>query len=166
MVGILYRNFYKFSSPDTMLRMYSSFMRPHLEYAMAAWDPFLKKDIELIENVQKFAMRVCIKSWDANYSSLLEISGLPSLETRRINAKLCQLYKIINDLTFYPGAPLLDKVLHYPSRTVHTRAIVPLQCHSLQYQNSFFPSTIAAWNSLPPDTVSSPTLLSFKRALK
>ena len=133
---------------------------------MAAWDPFLKKDIiELIENVQKFALKVCIKSWDANYRSLLEISRLPSLESRRVNAKLCNLYKIINDLTFYPGAPLLDRVLHYPSQTAHSRAIVPLQCHSLQYQNSF-PSTIAAWNSLPSDTVLSPTLLSFKRALK
>ena len=145
-----------------MLRMYSSFIRPHLEYAMAAWDPFLKKDVE---NVQKFALRVCTKSLDANYSSLLEMSGLPSLESRRVNAKLCNLYKIINGLTYHPDAPILDRVLPYPSRSVHGRAIVPLQCHSLQYQNSFFPSSIAEWNSLPPDVVSIPTLPSFKRAI-
>ena len=47
------------------------------------WDPFLKQDIELIEKVQKFALRVCTKSWDANYcnSSLLEISGSYKLDT-------------------------------------------------------------------------------------
>ena len=148
-----------------MLRMYSSFIRPHLEYAMASWDPFLKKDIELLENVQKFALRVCTKQWDADYSTLLETSGMPSLESRRVNAKLCHLYKIVNGSTFHPDAPTLGRVLHYPSRTVHNRAIIPIQCRSLQFQSSFFPSSIAAWNSLPPETASLPTIASFKRAI-
>ena len=43
LIGLLYRRFYKFSSCSTMLRLYVSFIRPHLEYAAAAWDPFLKK---------------------------------------------------------------------------------------------------------------------------
>ena len=166
LVGIFYRQFYKHSSQDTMLHLYTSFIRPHLEYATAAWDPFLMKDIELLENVQKFALRVCTKSWDSNYSSLLEISHLPSLQTRRLHTKLCNLFKITNGLTFHPNAPTLNRVLHYPSRTVHSQAIVPLQYHTLQFQNSFFPSSIAAWNSLPPVTVSNSTLPSFKRALK
>ena len=42
LVGILYRNFYKFSSPDTMPGMYSSFISPDLGYSMAVWDRFLK----------------------------------------------------------------------------------------------------------------------------
>ena len=100
LVGILYRQFYKYSSPDTMLRMYS-FIRPHLEHAMASWDSFLKKDIELLKNVQKFALRVCTKQWDVNYSTLLETSGMLSLESRRVNAKLCHLYKIVNGNTFH-----------------------------------------------------------------
>ena len=62
LIGLLYRRFYKFSSCSTMLRLYVSFIRPHLEYAAAAWDPFLKKDIELIEDVQKLALKVCLKS--------------------------------------------------------------------------------------------------------
>lgn len=89
------------------------------------WDPILKKDIELIENIQNFTLKVCTKSWDANYSSSLETSGLPSLESRKVSAKLCSLYKIINGLTFCPGAPVQDRVLCYSSRTVHSRAIVP-----------------------------------------
>ena len=166
LIGILYRQFYKYSSTDTMLRLYTSFIRPHLEYATVAWDPFLKKDIELIEDVQKFVLKVCTKSWDASYSRLLETSHLPSMKTRRQYAKLCNLFKIINGLTFHPNAPTMDRVLHYPSRFVHSRAIAPLQCHTLQYQNSYFPSSITAWNSLPPDTVTNSTLPSFKRALK
>ena len=79
LIGILYRRFYKHSSPNTLLRLYTSFIRPHLEYAAAAWDPFLKKDIALLEDVQKFALRVCTKSWDTSYSDLLLTSHLPSL---------------------------------------------------------------------------------------
>ena len=83
LIGILYRQFYKYSSPDTMLCLYTSFIRPHLEYATATWDPFLKKDIKLIKDVQKFALRICTKSWYASYSRLLETSHLPSMKTRR-----------------------------------------------------------------------------------
>ena len=103
-----------------MLQLYSSFIRPHLEYATSAWDTFLKKDIELIENVQKFALRVCTKSWDANYSGLLVATHLPSLQTRT-HTKLCNLFKIINGLTFYPDAPTQDGQQPYPSRSVAPR---------------------------------------------
>ena len=51
LVGIFYRRFYKHSSPDMMLRMYSSFIRSNLECAMAAWDSFLETLFELIENI-------------------------------------------------------------------------------------------------------------------
>ena len=165
LIGILYRKFYKHSSSNTMLRLYSSFIRPHLEYATPAWDPFLKKDIDLIENVQRFALKVCTKSWDASYTSLLEATHLPSLQTRRTHAKLCNLFKIVNSLTFYPDAPTQYRQQPYPSRSVHSSALVPLQCHSLQYQSSFFPSSISAWNSLPQDIVSNQTIPSFKRGL-
>ena len=102
LIGLLYRRFHKYSSSDTLLKLYVSFIRPHLEYAAASWDLFLKKDIELIEDVQKFALRVCLKSWSATYTELLEQSNLPSLQTRRQHAKLCHLFKIINEATFFP----------------------------------------------------------------
>ena len=64
LTGMLYRQFYKHSSPNTMLKLYTSYIRPHLEYACTAWDPFLKKDVNVLEDVQEFALRVCTKSWD------------------------------------------------------------------------------------------------------
>ena len=89
LVGVLYRRFYKHSSQRTLLKLYTSFIRPHLEYACAAWDPHLSKDITDIENVQKFALKVCTKTWNADYVDLLADSNLPSLAARRSNAKLC-----------------------------------------------------------------------------
>ena len=83
----LYRRFHKFmiSSSNTLLKMYVSFIRPHLKYAAASWDPFMKKDTELIEDVQKFALRVCLESWSATYAELLEQSVPPSI-------RICQYF--------------------------------------------------------------------------
>ena len=82
LIGVLYRSFYKHSSASTLLKLYSSFIRPHLEYATAVWDPFLKKDIDLLEDVQKFGLRVCTKTWNGDYEELLVQSNLPTLQAR------------------------------------------------------------------------------------
>ena len=105
--------------------------------------------MSIIEDVQKFALRVCLKSWSSTYAELLEQSNLPSLQTRRQHVKLCHLFKIINDATFFPEAPIQASHPSSPFRSVHSNSLVPLSSHSSQLYHSFFPSTIAAWNSLP-----------------
>ena len=42
LIGVLYRKFYLYSEPHTLLRLYQSLIRPHLEYACSVWDPNLK----------------------------------------------------------------------------------------------------------------------------
>ena len=44
-------------------------MRPKLEYASAAWDRFLKKDISSLESVQRKAARFCSQNYD-RYASV------------------------------------------------------------------------------------------------
>ena len=94
LIGILYRQLYKNSSTkiNTLLKLYTSFIRSHLEYACTAWDPFLKKYITLLEDVQKFVLKICIKVWDHDYDTLLLESCLPSLAHRIQQAKLHSLY--------------------------------------------------------------------------
>ena len=166
LVGVLYRRFYKHSSTDTLLNLYVSFVRPHLEYAGVAWDPYLKKDIAAIEDVQKFALRVCTKSWDSNYDQLLSQSHLPSLEARRRQAKLCNLYNITNELVHFPDAPVASRVLNYATRSSGERQIAAISSRSNQHFHSFFPSAINAWNSLPSEVQTLSNNTSFKRAVK
>ena len=89
LVGMLYRRFYQDADTSTLRQLYVSNIRPHLEYACQVWDPYLKKDIDSLESVQKFAMRVCSKQWDADYPTLLSSLNLPTLAARRKRMKLC-----------------------------------------------------------------------------
>ena len=41
----------------TYVKLYKEFVRPHLEYAVQAWCPWLQGDINLLEDVQKRAVR-------------------------------------------------------------------------------------------------------------
>ncbi len=54
---MFYRRFYSVMDTETSKQLYTTYIRPHLEYACPVWDPHLKKDIDKLESVQKFALK-------------------------------------------------------------------------------------------------------------
>ena len=81
LIGMLYRKFHRDADSSTLLQLYISFIRPHLEYCSAVWDPYLAKDVELLEKTQKFGLRVCLKNWSSDYNALLSRANIPALTT-------------------------------------------------------------------------------------
>ena len=77
---LLYRRFYGNVDNHSLLELYSVLVCPHLEYAATIWDPHLIKDINKLENVQKFAIKMCLKQWDLGYQDLLDLSQFPTLK--------------------------------------------------------------------------------------
>ena len=67
LLGLLYRQFYRYSSNKALLTLYKSLIRPRLEYASPVWNPYLAKDIKLLESVQKQALKICSKRWNETY---------------------------------------------------------------------------------------------------
>ena len=118
LIGMMYRNLYEHSSSDTLLKLYLTTIRPHLEYASPVWNPFHKGEIESIENVQKFALRMCLKSWTSNYEELLVNAHVPTLSSRRIQASMSHLHKIMNKQTHFPDAPIYPWKNPYNTRTM------------------------------------------------
>ena len=59
-------------------------VRPNLEYAQSVWCPYLKKHIELIENVQRRSTRLIPSLKKIPYEDRLRKLELPSLRFRRL----------------------------------------------------------------------------------
>ena len=146
---MLYRSLYQHSSLKTVLKLYLTKIRPHLEYASPVWDPFHKGEIEELENVQKFALRMCLKSWDMDYSELLEKAHIPTLSSRRSRASLQHLTKIVKNQTYiyFPEAPITVRQNPYFTRTSKVNTLVVPRANSTSHKFSFFPKTLALWNS-------------------
>lgn len=96
------------------LKNYVSLVCPRLEYADPIWNPFTAKDCEVVESVQRFACKVCLKSWDIGCPEILDSLNL---ETRRKVHKLTLLHKFVNNLALFPEVPLTHRIVHYPYST-------------------------------------------------
>ena len=53
-LGMIAKAFH-YRSSQTLLPLYKTFVRPRLENASVAWSPWLEKDIEMLERVQRRA---------------------------------------------------------------------------------------------------------------
>ena len=51
-LGMIKRNFVD-RSKETILLLYKSLVRPHLEYCCQIWNPHYSKDIKLLEGVRR-----------------------------------------------------------------------------------------------------------------
>ena len=56
-MGLIRRSF-SFLNVSTFSQLYKAHVRPHLEYAIQAWHPMRKKDIDIIDKVQKRATKL------------------------------------------------------------------------------------------------------------
>ena len=114
-----------------------------MEYASSVWDPFHKLEIDALESVQKFGLRMYFKSWNESYDDLLERAKVPPLKMRREQMKLCHLFKIIKMITEFPNAPVTPRAVPYKSRSINSVNTISIPwANILSYQQSFFPHTL------------------------
>ena len=80
------------------MKLYKSLVRPRLEYCIQACSPYLRKDIDMIERVQRRATKLVDRLKNACYEERLEATGLISLEKRRIREDLIQVFKVMKGI--------------------------------------------------------------------
>ena len=84
-------------SQSTLIPLYKSLVRPHLEYCCSVqnWNPHFRKNIELIEGVQRRATKLVKGVEHLQIMNRLEYLGLMCHHTRRIRSNLINTYKLL-----------------------------------------------------------------------
>src|SRR5215467_11751771 len=162
-LGLIRRNI-AHKSKEVILRLYKSLVRPHLEYCIQVWSPYLKKDIELLEKVQRRATKMISELRHLSYEQRLNRLGLITLEKRRIRGDFMQAFKIIKGI---------DKVdytrfftLNVDRRTRgHRYKLIKKRTKLAMRKNFFSQRVVSAWNKLPDRVVEVNSVNAFKNEL-
>ena len=127
---------------NNILKLYTTFIRPLLEYLSEVWNNCSEQDSTRLERIQLEAARIAtgLPSYSSKASLLFE-SGLETLESRRRKKCLCQMYNIVNNKA--PAylqslmRPLVSVTSNYNLRN-RSNFNVPYSRLDI-YQKSFFP---------------------------
>ena len=161
-LGAVHRNLHPCHT-DIKSTAYKSLVRPHLEYSATVWDPYTTDLINKLEAVQQRAARCACRDYSprSSVTEMLQKLEWDSLQTRRSAARLSMMFKIVNDQVAVPASKFLQPALR-PTRHHNSKLFLCPQAKKDGFNNSFFPRTIAQWNTLPESIVNSTTTEIFK----
>jgi ribonuclease P/MRP protein subunit RPP40 len=160
--GVSYRD------KETMLRLYKTYVRPHLEYCQAAWSPWLLGDQKILEQVQHRAVKLMTNLRSKTYEGKLKELGLTTLLERRKRGDMITMFRIMT------GKDKVDPSLWFRmpiprggaastrQNTEFLNVEKPLRSNWELRRNQFSQRVVDDWNLLPDWVKQATSVNSFK----
>ena len=160
--GMLKKAIYSRKLPIWKL-LYTTYIRPHLEFAIPVWNPYLIEDISTLESVQRKVTKTVTSISHLPYDSRCKAFNITNLELRRTRGDLLQQYKISNHIDNIEWHT--DPVVRAP-RGGHRGLLVREVVKNCNIRHNFYTNRVVnPWNSLPDEIVEAKSVNSFKSKL-
>jgi len=148
-------------SKEVILPFYFTLVRPHLEYCIQLWDPQHKKDMNLLEPVQRRAMKVITGIEHLSSEERLREFGLFSLQNRKLWGDLIATCPYLKGAYEKDGDRLLN--MAFSDRIRGNSFKLKEDKFTLAIRKKFFTmSVVRHWNRLPREVVHASSLETFK----
>jgi len=165
-LGLIKRSFV-YKNGEVMKKLFTSLVRPLLEYGNVVWYPRYNKDAVKLERVQRRATKMIEGLGKYSYEERMKLLDLPSLVYRRYRGDAIEVYKYLRGVYTVDSSSLLPlSSTSTESRTRgHAFKLMKRRCASKLRSNFFSMRVVNLWNSLPEDVVTAPSLNVFKGRL-
>ncbi|XP_077638367.1 triadin isoform X5 [Lonchura striata] len=149
------------TSKEVILSLYSSLVRPHLDYCVQDWEPQHKKDVDMLEQVQKGVIKLTTGLEHISYENRLREMGQFSLEKRRLRGYLITVFQYLTGACKRAKEGLFTTACS--DRTRENGFKLKEVGFSLDIREKVFTvRVVRLWNRLPREVVDSPSLEVFK----
>ena len=165
-IGLIKRLYYHLPR-KSLLTIYKSFIRPHLDYCDVIYDqPHNDTLCKMIESVQyNAALAITGTIKGSSRERLYQELGLESLRDRRWYRRLVYFFNIISHKSpDYLHALIPDKQISYDASRCNLFRMYAT--HTDYFKNSFFPYCVNEWNKLGCNLRNSVSISKFKKSLQ
>uniref|UniRef100_A0A8D8TMU7 Uncharacterized protein n=2 Tax=Cacopsylla melanoneura TaxID=428564 RepID=A0A8D8TMU7_9HEMI len=159
----LIKRVFKNLSIEGASKIYKTYVRPMIEYAIPVWNPQYKKNIESLEQIQRKATKISSKIRKFDYPKRMEILNLTTHEERRLRGDLIEIYKLsTNYYSCFNTEENEFLTFNQSSRRGHQMKLTKERTAKNTRSHFLTNRVFNEWNSLPERVIESTSVNQFK----